>query len=101
MLAICLHDLYGVCMSKGDIMNSTIVYGTAAQAGGKIHRTNKGDHAWCLRGNGSTPLRFILVEVTNDAPNFDAEIDALRNANIKATSLCQKCCGTVVAQGGW
>ncbi len=70
----------------------TIVFGTAALAGGKIHRTGEGDHAWCLSGMGHKPLRGIVTRVQHDGKaNLDAEVEALRAAKVSADAICTKC----------
>jgi hypothetical protein len=75
---------------------TTIVYGTAAYTGGKIHRTSDGDHVSCLNGHGHKPLEEIFVKVTVDGfADFNAEVDALIAAKVDSDALCRKCCGGV------
>jgi hypothetical protein len=77
----------------------TVIYGAAAY-GGKIHRTNEGDHAFCLSGNGNKPMRSVSASVTHaigsDWDTRDAaEIAALRAAKINPNNLCRKCASRV------
>lgn len=70
----------------------TIVYGSAAQYGGKIHRTEEGGHAWCLSGNGYKPMRSIIAKVDYDAlPDWEAEAAALIARKVNPANLCAKC----------
>jgi hypothetical protein len=91
--------------TEGTAMNTTttrtIWFGHAATYGGKIHRTEAGDHAWCLSNNGYKPLRSISVKVAHEnhndhAAHDAAEAAALIAAKISTSSLCTKCCGHVI-----
>jgi hypothetical protein len=87
--------------TEGTAMNTTttrtIWFGHAATYGGKIHRTEAGDHAWCLSNNGYKPLRSISVKVDHEnRTDFDVEAAALIAAKISTSSLCTKCCGHVI-----
>jgi len=77
----------------------TVIYGQAAH-GGKIHRTNEGDHAWCLSNNGNKPMRSVVASIAHLTDTMwdvrlPAEMDALRAAKINPNNLCSKCASRV------
>jgi hypothetical protein len=70
---------------------NTIIYGAAAY-GGKIHRTTKGGHAFCLNDRGHKPMRSVIASIDYTGyADFGAEAAALIALKVNPANLCRKC----------